>query len=203
MVPPLSCKVLDTFDCFSAVLRGLDDDVEPTFKLLGIVGALEQLRGRIVAHTGRRESLVRELLEADAPFEQRKLWLLNASHSLLAYAGSIRAHATIDEAIADPQCRSWVEALWDEFEAGATPEARFAKAIDRLEPMVLNWFNEGGTWRLPGANLATIRARESGVVAGSTALGDATGMLVGEGLRRGWIRDQASGGVGSGGEPTG
>jgi fructuronate reductase len=48
------------------------------------------------------------------PYEQRKLWLLNASHSLLAYAGSIRGHATIDEAIADPQCRSWVEALWDE-----------------------------------------------------------------------------------------
>ena len=36
------------------------------------------------------------------PFEQRKLWLLNGSHSLLAYAGSIRGHATIDEAIADP-----------------------------------------------------------------------------------------------------
>ncbi|MBW9215143.1 HD domain-containing protein [Mumia sp. zg.B53] len=85
-----------------------------------------------------------------------------------------------------------IRMLWDEFEAGATPEARFAKAIDRLEPMVLNWFNEGGTWRMPGANLATIRARESGVVAGSTALGDATGMLVDEGLRRGWIRGEAS-----------
>ena len=48
------------------------------------------------------------------PYEQRKLWLLNASASLLAYARTIRGHATIDEAIACPQCRSWVEALWDE-----------------------------------------------------------------------------------------
>ena len=48
------------------------------------------------------------LVEDITPYEQRKLWLLNASHSLLAYAGSIRGHATIDEAIADPQCRSWV-----------------------------------------------------------------------------------------------
>jgi fructuronate reductase len=48
------------------------------------------------------------------PFEQRKLWLLNGSHSLLAYAGSIRGHTAIDEAIADPACRGWVEALWDE-----------------------------------------------------------------------------------------
>jgi fructuronate reductase len=48
------------------------------------------------------------------PFEQRKLWLLNGSHSMLAYAGSVRGHQTIDEAIADPQCRSWVETFWDE-----------------------------------------------------------------------------------------
>jgi fructuronate reductase len=48
------------------------------------------------------------------PYEQRKLWLLNGSHSLLAYAGSIRGHSTIDEAIADPQCRGWVDTFWDE-----------------------------------------------------------------------------------------
>jgi fructuronate reductase len=48
------------------------------------------------------------------PFEQRKLWLLNGSHSMLAYAGSIRGHSTIDEAIADPECKSWVEMFWDE-----------------------------------------------------------------------------------------
>ena len=48
------------------------------------------------------------------PFEQRKLWLLNGSHSMLAYAGSIRGFSTIDEAIGDPGCRSWVEMFWDE-----------------------------------------------------------------------------------------
>jgi fructuronate reductase len=48
------------------------------------------------------------------PFEQRKLWLLNGSHSMLAYAGSIRGYQTIDEAIADQSCRSWVETFWDE-----------------------------------------------------------------------------------------
>ncbi|MBA3527981.1 MAG: mannitol dehydrogenase family protein, partial [Propionibacteriaceae bacterium] len=55
-----------------------------------------------------------QLVDDVAPFEQRKLWLLNGSHSLLAYAGSIRGHETIDEAIADPDCRSWVEMFWDE-----------------------------------------------------------------------------------------
>lgn len=83
---------------------------------------------------------------------------------------------------------AWIRALWDEFEAGETPEARFCKAMDRLEPMLLNWVNRGGTWQMPGANETTVRAREAGVVAGSTALGDATDALVTEGLRRGWIR---------------
>ena len=40
-------------------------------------------------------------------------------------------------------------ALWDEFEARETGEARFAKAMDRLQPMLLDWMAHGGTWRTP------------------------------------------------------
>ncbi|KRB73854.1 phosphohydrolase [Nocardioides sp. Root190] len=85
----------------------------------------------------------------------------------------------------------WVRALWDEFEAAATPEARFCKAMDRLEPMLLNWLNRGGTWQMPGATETTVRAREAGVVAGSTTLGAVTNLLVEGGLRNGWIRPDA------------
>lgn len=48
------------------------------------------------------------------PFEERKLWLLNGSHSLLAYAATIRGHETVGDAIADPVSRAWVEEWWDE-----------------------------------------------------------------------------------------
>lgn len=48
------------------------------------------------------------------PFEHRKLTLLNGAHSLLAYAGGLRGHDTVADAIADPVCRSWVEQWWDE-----------------------------------------------------------------------------------------
>jgi fructuronate reductase len=47
------------------------------------------------------------------PFEQRKLLLLNGSHSLMAYAGSIRGHQTVSDAIADPVVSGWVESWWD------------------------------------------------------------------------------------------
>lgn len=37
-------------------------------------------------------------------------------------------------------------ALWLEFESGTTPNARFAKALDRLQPLFLNTLTGGGTW---------------------------------------------------------
>ncbi len=37
---------------------------------------------------------------------------------------------------------------WDEFEAKSTPEAKFAKAVDRIMPMVLNHASGGGSWSI-------------------------------------------------------
>jgi putative hydrolase of HD superfamily len=37
--------------------------------------------------------------------------------------------------------------LWDEFESHATPEARFANAVDRLQPLIQNAHASGGSWR--------------------------------------------------------
>ncbi|GAB4005810.1 mannitol dehydrogenase family protein [Glycomyces albus] len=51
-----------------------------------------------------------------APWEARKLWLLNGAHTLLAATGPRRGHRTVAEAIADPVCRARTEALWDEAE---------------------------------------------------------------------------------------
>ncbi|MGI5143040.1 MULTISPECIES: mannitol dehydrogenase family protein [unclassified Streptomyces] len=46
------------------------------------------------------------------PYEERKLWLLNGAHSLLAYATPLRGHETVAEAVADPVCREWLEDWW-------------------------------------------------------------------------------------------
>jgi fructuronate reductase len=48
------------------------------------------------------------------PFEQRKLWLLNGGHSLLAYAGALRGHATVADAVADDVVRGWLAEWWTE-----------------------------------------------------------------------------------------
>ena len=55
-----------------------------------------------------------QFVEDIAPFERRKLWLLNGAHSLLAYAAPLYGHETVAQAIGDERMRAWVEQWWDE-----------------------------------------------------------------------------------------
>jgi putative hydrolase of HD superfamily len=50
-------------------------------------------------------------------------------------------------------------ALWEEFEEGATPEARFAHAADRAMPVLLNLNNEGQSWRENGISYERVLRR--------------------------------------------
>ena len=61
-------------------------------------------------------------------------------------------------------------ALWDEFEARATPEAKFAHACDRFQPMLLNARTEGGSWRAHGITHDKAQGRSGPVADGSTVL---------------------------------
>lgn len=55
-------------------------------------------------------------------------------------------------------------ALWKEFEAVETAEARFAKALDRLQPLLLNTLTDGGTWAENGLSEAQVMARYRPVI---------------------------------------
>lgn len=81
-----------------------------------------------------------------------------------------------------------IRALWDEFEQRRTPEARFAKAMDRLQPFLLNWMARGGTWTTPGVTADTVRQRKSDVGAASTTLWEAAQALIEQSQDRGWLR---------------
>lgn len=61
-------------------------------------------------------------------------------------------------------------ALWDEFEERRTSEARFAAALDRLQPMLLNCLTEGSAWRRHGVTHAQVMARNAHIEAGAPAL---------------------------------
>jgi fructuronate reductase len=72
------------------------------------------LQGEFPAGRPRWEDGGAAFVDDVTAFEQRKLWLLNGAHSLLAYAGSIRGHVTVAEAVNDPACVAWMEQWWDE-----------------------------------------------------------------------------------------
>jgi putative hydrolase of HD superfamily len=60
---------------------------------------------------------------------------------------------------------SALRALWDEYEHGETPEARFVMALDRMAPMLLNIAEGGTTWREHGIVRDRVIARNGPHVA--------------------------------------
>lgn len=72
------------------------------------------IQGSFPAGRPKWETAGAKLVDDVEPYEQRKLWLLNGSHTLMAYAGSIRGHETVEQAIKDPAVRGWVETFWAE-----------------------------------------------------------------------------------------
>lgn len=69
-------------------------------------------------------------------------------------------------------------ALFDEFEAAETPEARFAHAMDNLQPLLLNDANEGGDWRAHGVTAKQVWGRQRTTRAGSERLFELTRQIM-------------------------
>lgn len=63
-----------------------------------------------------------------------------------------------------------LRSLWDEFEAQITSEARFATALDRLQPLLHNQQTEGGTWRLHGVTRDRVMQRMAPIEVGAPEL---------------------------------
>ncbi len=72
------------------------------------------LSGEFPQGRPRWEDVGARFVDDIVPWEHRKLWLLNGSHSLMAYAGTLRGHETVEQAIGDPVVRGWVEQWWDD-----------------------------------------------------------------------------------------
>lgn len=63
-----------------------------------------------------------------------------------------------------------LRALWEEFEAGQTPEARFAGALDKIQPLLLNDASGGKSWREHGVKRSQVLARNQRTHEGSETL---------------------------------
>lgn len=62
--------------------------------------------------------------------------------------------------------------LWEEFEAWETPEAKFAHAMDNIQPIMLNAATDGRSWEEHGVHLSQILGRNQHTAEGSAVLWD-------------------------------
>ncbi len=76
-------------------------------------------------------------------------------------------------------------ALFDEFEEYETPEAKYAHAMDNLQPLILNNSNDGGDWKEHGVTADVVYGRQSKTKLGSEKLYKMADQIIQDHIRRG------------------
>ena len=77
-----------------------------------------------------------------------------------------------------------LSSLFDEFEASETPEARFAHAVDNLQPLILNNSNDGSDWKEHGVSARQIYGRQKKTAEGSEKLFEVTDQIIQNHIRK-------------------
>lgn len=80
-----------------------------------------------------------------------------------------------------------LRALWEEFELGETPEARFALALDRFMPQLHNYYTEGRSWNEHGITADRVLERNASIANGSGKLWDCARSLLDDAVERGFL----------------
>ena len=99
----------------------------------------------------------------------------------------LEAAEVVFKQISSPRDKEW-RALWDEFEARITPDAKFAKAIDRLLPIFSNIYNGGQHWKRNNVSLVQVQANVDIIRDGSKRLADLVDELVLMAAKEGFLK---------------
>lgn len=125
---------------------------------------------------------------ANEPIDRYRTMCLCLAHDLVeVYAGDTYAYDTNAQVHEDQEAReraaaerlfsllpedqaAWMRGLWEEFEAWETPEAKFAKTLDRFQPLFLNSRSGGKSWIEHGVAASQILKRNERTAEGSEVL---------------------------------
>jgi len=78
--------------------------------------------------------------------------------------------------------------LWEEFEEKKTPEARYAAALDRLQPMLLNYMTQGRSWIDHGVTSDMVFRKNRHIEEGSEALWDFAEEMLNDCIEKGYLK---------------
>jgi putative hydrolase of HD superfamily len=81
-------------------------------------------------------------------------------------------------------------AIWEEFETGETNEAKFARSMDRLEPLLQNTSNDGGTWKEFGVPYSKVYEKKSVIKEGSQTIWNYAEGLINESVEKGILKKE-------------
>jgi 5'-deoxynucleotidase YfbR-like HD superfamily hydrolase len=82
-----------------------------------------------------------------------------------------------------------LRALWDEFEKRETLESRFANALDRVQPLLNNYFTDGQTWRENDIKSGQVHRRMRPAKDGAPVLWNYVSALIGDAVRKGFLAE--------------
>lgn len=86
--------------------------------------------------------------------------------------------------------RDSLRALFEEYEARKSPEARFVRVMDNFQPLLLNDSGGGADWREHGVGKTQVMARQRSSEDGSTEIWNYTKRLIDKNVKRGSIKDE-------------
>jgi len=79
-------------------------------------------------------------------------------------------------------------AIWQEFEEGVTDEAKFARSMDRFEPLLQNTSNNGGTWAEFNVDYQKVYDKKKAIKNGSTSIWNYAENLINESVEKGILK---------------
>lgn len=79
--------------------------------------------------------------------------------------------------------------LWDEFEDRKTPESRFANALDRVQPLLHNYFTQGQTWLENDIKSDQVKSRMQPVDDGAPVLWNYVSSLIDDAVKKGFLSE--------------
>ncbi len=126
--------------------------------------------------------LVHDLVEIDAG----DAFVYDAAAQVGKREREERAADRIFGLLPPDQCADF-RALWEEFEAEETVEARFAASLDRLQPLLCNYFTGGGAWKEYGVTAPQVFARNSKIERGSAELWAYVRRMLDDALAKGYM----------------
>lgn len=82
-----------------------------------------------------------------------------------------------------------LRALWDEFEAGKTKEAKYGDMLDRMQPLLLNYVTQGGSWKTHNIPVEKVYKRnEITLTEGPQELKELVNYVIDECVAKGYIK---------------